>query len=94
MSRKIIGVTVGTPISPSKIEAELKPVKTVNGVEPDESGNVEITISGSGGNVGDAILYTPQTPTEEQKAHARNNIGAVTLDEVLAALPVGEGVRY
>ncbi len=42
MSRKIIGVTVGTPISPKAIERKLKPVKTVNGVEPDENGNVDV----------------------------------------------------
>ena len=39
---KIIGVTVGTPTSPSKMEEVLKPVKTVNGIEPDENGNVEV----------------------------------------------------
>lgn len=39
---KIIGVTVGTPTSPSKMERELKPVKTVNGIEPDENGNVNV----------------------------------------------------
>ena len=42
MSKKIIGVTVGTTISPAKIESKIKPVKTVNGVEPDESGNVKV----------------------------------------------------
>ena len=41
MSR-IIGVTVGTPTSPAKMEQELKPVKTVNGIAPDENGNVEV----------------------------------------------------
>lgn len=46
---KIIGVTVGTPTSPKKIEEELKPVKTVNGVAPDENGNVEV----GGGTVTD-----------------------------------------
>ena len=40
--RKIIGVTVGTPLSPSKIENELKPIKTVNGEAPDENGNVTV----------------------------------------------------
>ena len=39
---KIVGVTVGTPISFAKIEKELKPVKTVNGKEPDEHGNVVV----------------------------------------------------
>lgn len=47
MSRKIIGVTVGTPLSPARIEVELKPVKTVNGITPDENGNVELV-----GNIG------------------------------------------
>ena len=41
-----------------------------------------------------AVRFEEQTLTEEQKAKARENIGAVTMDEVLAALPVGEGVRY
>ena len=49
MSKKIIGVTVGTPTSLSKIEDEIKPVKTVNGKSPDEKGNVEIDTTGSGG---------------------------------------------
>lgn len=42
MSEKIIGATIGTPISPSKIEDNLKPVKSVNGKAPDENGNVEV----------------------------------------------------
>ncbi len=42
MKRKIIGVTVGTPTSPKKIENEINPVKTVNGNVPDKNGNVEI----------------------------------------------------
>lgn len=43
--RKIIGITVGTPTSPAKMERELNPVKTVNGQTPDENGNVEVTVS-------------------------------------------------
>lgn len=46
---KIIGVTVGTPTSPSKMEEELKPVKTVNGITPDENGNVQLPGGGGGG---------------------------------------------
>ena len=49
---KIIGVTVGTPTSPAKIEKELKPVKTVNGKEPDENGNVEVEGAGGSGTPG------------------------------------------
>ena len=42
MSKKIVGVTVGTTINPKTLEKKLKPVKTVNGVEPDENGNVQV----------------------------------------------------
>lgn len=44
MNKKIMGVTVGTSLSPSKIEEKIKPIKTVNNVAPDENGNVEIKI--------------------------------------------------
>lgn len=50
MNKKIMGVTVGTSLSPSKIEEEIKPVKTVNGRAPDENGNVEV--NGAGGTDG------------------------------------------
>ncbi len=40
--KKIIGVTVGTPISPKKIKDEINPVTSVNGKTPDENGNVEV----------------------------------------------------
>lgn len=39
----IKGNTVGTPLSLTKIEEKLQPVKTINGVLPDESGNVEVS---------------------------------------------------
>lgn len=45
MRRKIIGVTVGTPISPKRVEAEIKPVKTIDGKEPDTNGNVDTGIA-------------------------------------------------
>ncbi len=44
-----------------------------------------------GGGSPDAVLYTPQTLTDAQKAQARKNIGAATVDEVVAALPVYAG---
>ena len=50
MSRRIIGVTVGTTISPAGMEQKIKPVKTVNGIAADENGNVEIV--GGVGNDG------------------------------------------
>lgn len=51
MTRKIVGITVGTPISPKVIEDKLKPVTSVNGIEADEDGNVNITIPEPGENV-------------------------------------------
>lgn len=58
---KIIGVTVGTPMSVNKIKEKIKPV-----------------------------LITEQTLTEAQKAQARANIGAATVEDVIAALPAAE----
>ena len=46
--RKIIGVTVGTPLSPTKIGAKLKPVKSINDIIPDENGNVALIASSVG----------------------------------------------
>lgn len=42
MSRKIIGVTVGTTISPKTIKDKINAVTSINGVKPDEDGNVTI----------------------------------------------------
>ena len=50
MNRKIIGITVGTPLSIRGIKDKLKPVTSINGVEADKDGNVDIQAqSGSGG---------------------------------------------
>lgn len=63
---KIIGVTVGTPLSPKSIKDKLKPVTSVNGVEPDDSGNVALaTYNGeyqvTPSTKGDITLLTSQT---------------------------------
>jgi hypothetical protein len=63
MSRKIVGVTVGTPISPAAVERKLKPVKTVNGVKPDKNGNVDIDVDAEGGFGG---YYTPKITQVDQ----------------------------
>jgi hypothetical protein len=39
---KVVGTTVCTPINPRKIEKELRPVKIVNGITPDDAGNITI----------------------------------------------------
>lgn len=41
---KIVGVTVGTPLSPQTLKEKLKPIISVNGIGPDESGNVNVEI--------------------------------------------------
>lgn len=42
---KVIGVTVGTPISADTIKEKISPVMSVNGVMPDEHGNVEAGVN-------------------------------------------------
>ena len=59
---KIIGVTVGTPISPQTLKEKLNPVLSVNGVKPDKNGNAEVTM-----NFEDL--------TEEQKASLKGEKG-------------------
>lgn len=48
---KIIGVTVGTPLSTDKLKEKIKPVTSVNGVKADASGNVEVQVTTSGGDM-------------------------------------------
>lgn len=62
MNRKIIGVTVGTTLSPQKMKEKLNPVLSVNGVKPDELGNVE-------------SAFTFEGLTEEQKASLKGDNG-------------------
>ncbi len=79
MNKKIIGITVGTPISISKIGSELKPVKTINNQAPDAKGNVYITSSDVG------------APTAAQFEDLRNEVqklskfeGATLYEDVLS----------
>ena len=57
---KIIGVTVGTTISPKRVEEKIKPVKTVNRQSPDENGNVEV-IGNNGKDGVDGVSPTVTT---------------------------------
>lgn len=58
---KIIGITVGTPLSPRSIKDKLHPVTSVNGVSADEHGNVEVDIP----EIPDAVLtVNGQAPDE------------------------------
>lgn len=42
----------------------------------------------------EAVLYIEQKLTEEQKTQARENIGAITMEDVFNAFSMGEGVKY
>lgn len=42
MSKKIIGVTVGTPLSTQFIKEKINPVTSVDGIKADENGNVNL----------------------------------------------------
>lgn len=82
---KIIGVTVGTPTSPTKMEKEMGAVTckpqvltvaqkaqardNIDAVGVDEIGDLVKT---------EAVLYTPQTLTDEEKFQARINIEAMS----------------
>ena len=56
MNKKIIGVTVGTPLSIQTIKDKVKPITSINGIEADDNGNVNIDVSSSDGSGG---YYTP-----------------------------------
>ena len=61
-------------------------VKSVNGQAPDENGNVKLEIPDSGGNV---AYDEVQNLTDEQKAQARENIGAQPKGNYLTEVPDG-----
>ena len=48
---KVRGNPVGIPMNPEKVGEVLRPVKTVNGIAPDENGNVKIESTASGNEV-------------------------------------------
>lgn len=74
---------------PKYTAKEVGAVATVNGTSPDGNGNVQIKVPDS---VEGAVLYTEQTLTEEQKAQARENIGAVDIKKVEEIVDTALGV--
>lgn len=80
MRKKIIGVTVGTPISPSKIEEKINPVKTVNGKAPDENGNVEVEVKT---NITEADPTVPSWAKQNTKpTYSKSEVGLGNVDNV------------
>lgn len=79
---KIIGVTVGTTTSPAKIEQELRPVKTVNGVAPDANGNVVIE-TGGGSSAPGTPGYTPVKGVDYWTEADKAEIKAYVEDAIL-----------
>lgn len=69
MRRKIIGVTVGTPLSPRSIRDKLNAVTSINGVEPDENGNIEVegtfTEADKAEIVEDVLASIPDVPIDQ-----------------------------
>lgn len=65
MSEKIYGIPVSTPLNPEKVGG----VKTVNGIAPDENGNIEVGVVGIAGS-SDAI-------PEYWDTHLTNKIAAI-----------------
>ena len=65
-------------------------IATINGNNLLNGGN--IVIEGGGGGSADAVLYTEQTLTDEQKAQARTNIGAQTSMTIGTTTTVQPGV--
>lgn len=79
--KKYIDKVTPTKLSDLEIDIEVGTVKTINGNEPDENGNVEIQT----GNP-NALLFSEQNLTEEQKTQARANIGTIDAKAVDDAL--------
>lgn len=84
-------------IANSTVTQELKKkvnktdLATINGQRIDEGGNIEIAGGGGGQVVADAVLYTEQELTEEQKSQARTNIGVDdAIESAIAELPEPE----
>jgi hypothetical protein len=69
MSRKIIGVTVGTTLSPRSIKDKINPVTSINGVEPDENGNIDVngtfTEADKAEIVEDVLASIPDIPIDQ-----------------------------
>lgn len=61
MSNKIIGATVGTPISPKTIKEKINPILTVNGKRPDSIGNVEVEGNNGADGFSPTVSVTPIT---------------------------------
>lgn len=70
---KVIGGTVGVPTSISKIEQELNPVKTINGVAPDENGNIVF----QGGNGKEEVFIATYGVTTYAEIRTEKNLGKI-----------------
>ena len=96
MSKRIIGVTVGTPISPVGMERKIKPVKTVNGISADENGNVEIDVKDGYTPVKGVDYFDGEdgyTPVKGVDYYTEAD-KAEMVNLVIEALPTWEGGSY
>lgn len=88
---KIIGVTVGTPLSPHTIKEKLKPVLLVNGEKPDEDGNVEVK---SGTDIINKILDPERYPLTEEKDEDAGESREITVALEFGMLSRTNGTAY
>lgn len=59
--RKIIGVTVGTPVSAAMLKDKIKPVTSVNGIKADENGDVKVQSGGVNFTTDATLNLDPET---------------------------------
>lgn len=80
MNRKIIGVTVGTPLSANWVKEKINPVRKVNGVSPDENGNVQTELSEE--EVQTVVDHALREAKESGEFDGANGVGIVAIELV------------
>ena len=97
MKKKVIGATVGTPISPSAIEDKVEFVKTVNGITPDKIRFRELIERVGTDDVKEVIIATNPTPDGEVTAmyisRALKPMG-IKVTRLAYGIPVGADLEY
>lgn len=73
----IIGVTVGTTLSPQKIEEKINPVKSVNNQLPDENGNVDVEVNANITESDPTVPAWAKQPTKPSYSNSEVGLGNV-----------------
>ena len=82
----------GTPgVSPTVTVASIEGGHRVTITDAEHpSGQTFDVMDGEGGGVTNAVLYTPQSLTDSQKAQARTNVGAGTYSKPASGIPASD----